>query len=190
MNLTVLPVTGHAGARPAPGEPQVMQTLGVEARVKGQVLDRKNGIAYDTTMKRRIVIDTNVFVSALRSRRGASFRLLMSLDSNKFNVSVSVPLVLEYEDAGKRLGRESGLTSRDVEDILDYVCSIADHREIHFLWRPILKDPKDDHVLELAVEASAEFIVTYNKRDFVGVEKFGIQIVTPKEFLQIIGELP
>ncbi len=141
-------------------------------------------------MKRRIVIDTNVFVSALRSRRGASFRLLMSLDSKQFNVSVSIPLILEYEDAGKRLGREFGLASKDIEDILDYVCSVADHRDIHFLWRPILKDPKDDHVLELAVEASAEFIVTYNKRDFVGVEKFGIQAVTPREFLQIIGELP
>jgi predicted nucleic acid-binding protein len=113
----------------------------------------------------------------------------MLLGGKHFKVCVSVPLVLEYEDAGKRLGREFGLTHHDVENILDYTCSVADRREIHFLWRPILKDPKDDHILELAVEASAEFIVTYNLRDFVGVEKFGITALTPKDFLKVIGDI-
>ena len=80
------------------------------------------------------------------------------------------------------------VTHGDIEDILDYVCSVADLREIHFLWRPILKDPQDDHVLELAVESSAKFIVTYNRRDFMGAEKFGIKVVTPNEFLEKIGE--
>ena len=97
-------------------------------------------------------------------------------------------LILEYEGAAKRLGREFGLTHADIEDILDYVCSVADLREIHYLWRPILKDPQDDHVLELAVESSAKCIVTYNRRDFLGAEKFGIKVVTPKEFLKGIGE--
>jgi hypothetical protein len=83
----------------------------------------------------------------------------MLLGGKQFEISVSVPLILEYEDAAKRLGREFGLTHADIEDILDYVCSVADLREIHFLWRPILKDPQDDHVLELAVESSA-FAVT------------------------------
>ena len=138
-------------------------------------------------MKRRIVIDTNVFISALRSRRGASYRLFMLLGGKQFEISVSVPMILEYEDAAKRLGREFGLTHADIEDILDYVCSVADLREIHYLWRPILKDPLDDHVLELAVESSAKFIVPYNRRDFIGSEKFGIKVVTPKEFLKGIG---
>jgi putative PIN family toxin of toxin-antitoxin system len=140
-------------------------------------------------MKRRIVIDTNVFVSALRSRRGASHRLFMLLGGKQFEISVSVPLILEYEAAAKRLTREFGLTHPDVEDILDYICSIADRCQIHYLWRPVLKDPKDDLVLELAVEASAKFIVTYNLRDYVGAEKFGIQVLTPKEFLKVIGEI-
>ena len=138
-------------------------------------------------MKRRIVIDTNVLISAPRSRRGASYRLLMLLGGKQFEISVSVPLVIEYEDAAKRLGREHGLTHSDVDDILDYICSIADRRQIHFLWRPVLRDPKDDHVLELAVEASAEYIVTHNVSDFVGSEQFGIQVITPKEFLKKIG---
>lgn len=140
-------------------------------------------------MKRRIVIDTNVFVSALRSRLGASHRLLMLLGGKKFQVCVSVPLVLEYEDAGKRLGREFGLTHHDIEDIIDYICSVADRREIHYLWRPILKDPKDDHILELAVEANAKFIITYNKKYFIEAGQFGINILTPKEYLEEIGEI-
>lgn len=140
-------------------------------------------------MKRRIVIDTNVFISALRSRRGASHRLFMLLGGNQFEISVSVPLIIEYEDVAKRLTRKFGLTYTDVEDILDYICRIADRRQIHYLWRPVLKDPKDDLVLELAVEASAKYIVTYNLRDFAGAEKFGIQVVTPKAFLKVIGEI-
>jgi predicted nucleic acid-binding protein len=113
----------------------------------------------------------------------------MLLGGKQFQICVSVPLVLEYEDAGKRLGRECGLTHHDIEGILDYICSVADCRGVHFLWRPMLKDPKDDHILELAVEASAEFIVTYNQRDFTGVEKFGIKAITPKDFLKVIGEI-
>jgi putative PIN family toxin of toxin-antitoxin system len=132
----------------------------------------------------RIIIDTNVFIAALRSRRGASYRLFMLLGSNQFEVSVSVPLVLEYEDAARHMAREIGLRHTDVEAILEYICRVADQREIHYLWRPVLKDPKDDHVLELAVKASAQFIVTYNLRDFVGAEQFGVQVVIPFEFLR------
>lgn len=140
--------------------------------------------------KYQIVIDTSVFVSALRSRRGASHKLLMLLESVKFEANVSVPLVLEYEDAARRLIGEIPLTERDIDDILDYVCKVANRRKVFYLWRPFLKDPKDDMVLELAVTAECDFIVTYNKGDFQGVELFGLRAVTPKEFLQEIGELP
>ena len=141
-------------------------------------------------MKRRIVIDTNVFISALRSRRGASYRLFMLLDRGDIEINLSVPLIVEYEDAAKRIAREFGLTHGDIDDILDYICSIAHRRKIHFLWRPFLKDPQDDHVLELAVESGCNFIVTHNIRDFSGAEQFGIRVVTPKEFLKVIGGLP
>jgi len=148
------------------------------------------GIVYDTTMAvPQIVIDTNVFVAALRSRRGASYRLLMLVDSGRFVVNVSVPLVLEYEDAAKRFLDQIHLSERDVGDIIDYVCAVARQRAIFYLWRPLLRDPKDDMVLELAVSADCEFIVTYNQRDFVGAEGFGIRVVTPRAFLREIGEL-
>jgi len=138
-----------------------------------------------------MVIDTNVFVAALRSQYGASYKLLMLLDSGKFEINLSVPLVIEYEDAGKRLvGKRSGLKVSDIDDILDYVCSVANRKKVHYLWRPFLSDPKDDMVLELAVSADCEIIVTYNKDDFKGVEQFGVRVMTAQEFLHEIGELP
>lgn len=137
----------------------------------------------------RIVIDTNVFVSALRSRRGASYRLLTRVGTGEFEVAVSVPLILEYESAAKRILDSLPLSEDDLDDILDYICSVAARRKIHFLWRPQLADPGDEMVLELAVESESDFIVTYNARDFRGAERFGIRVVTPKEFLKEIGRI-
>ena len=137
----------------------------------------------------QIAIDSNVLVAALRSRRGASYKLLKLIDSGKFEINISVPLILEYEDAAKRLLGEIPLTARNIDDILDHICQVANQRNIFYLWRPFLKDPKDDMVLELAVTANCDVIVTYNKEDFQGAEQFGLRRVTPKEFLQEIGEL-
>jgi len=114
----------------------------------------------------------------------------MLIDSGKFNFHISVPLVLEYEDVAKRLLEDIPLTEQDIDDILDYLCAVAQHQQIFYLWRPFLKGPKDDMVLELAVTANCDFIVTYNKKDFREVERFGLRVVTPKEFLEEIGELP
>jgi len=113
----------------------------------------------------------------------------MLLDSGKFDINISAPLIVEYEEVAKRLSRELGLTHADIDDILDYICRVAKKRKTHFLWRPVLRDPRDDHILELAVESDCEFIVTYNIRDFSASEQFGIRIVTPKEFPEIIGGL-
>lgn len=135
------------------------------------------------------MIDTNVLVSALRSRGGASFKVLSLIGGEKFQINLSVPLVLEYEEAAKSAARAAGLTHSDVDDVLDYLCRVGRHRQVHFLWRPILKDPEDDHVLEVAVEAECEFVVTHNVRDFAGAERFGLRVVRPKEFLKEIGEL-
>ncbi len=66
---------------------------------------------------------------------------------------------------------------------LDYILSQSNIRKIFYLWRPHLRDPKDDLVLEVAVESQSEYIITFNQKDFKGVEKFGIKVVTPKEFL-------
>ena len=113
------------------------------------------------------------------------------LESGKFEINVSVPLIFEYEEGAKRLvGKKTGLRPSDVDDILDYVCSVANRRKVYYLWLPFLKDPKDDMVLELAVSAGCNFIVTYIKDDFTGVEQFGVRVMTAQEFLRVIGELP
>jgi putative PIN family toxin of toxin-antitoxin system len=134
-------------------------------------------------------MDTNVLVSALRSRNGASFRLLSIIDTGKFELAVSVPLVLEYEAVAKRQTRTTGLSASDVDAIIDYICSIAKHQKIYYLWRPFLRDPKNDMVLELAVVSKANHIITYNTADFKGIEKFGLRATKPRDFLQEIGEL-
>jgi len=131
-----------------------------------------------------------VLVSALKSKRGASFKLLTLIGQNKFDINLSVPLILEYEDVAKRLIGGTALNEEDINDILDYICSVSNRREIFYLWRPFLKDPKDDMVLELAVTSNCDMIVTYNKKDFKGVEEyFGIRLLTPKELLLEIGEI-
>ena len=138
----------------------------------------------------QIVMDTNVLISALRSRRGPSFKMLGLIGKGNFEISLSVPLVLEYEAVAKRLRWSDKPAWSHVSNILDYLCAVAQRHQIFYLWRPFLKDPKDDMVLELAVTANCDFIVTYNKRDFQGAEHFGLRVVTPKEFLEEIGELP
>ncbi len=134
-----------------------------------------------------IIIDTCVFISALRSRRGASFKVLSLIGSAKFEFHLSVTLVLEYEAVARRMTQETGLTGSDIENLIDYMCAIGKRRQVHFLWRPSLKDPSDDFVLELAVESECDYIVTHNLRDFTGIEKFGVKAITPQAFLQVIG---
>jgi len=134
-----------------------------------------------------VVLDTNVFISALRSKRGASFKLLSLIDNGNFRLNISVPLFIEYESVAKREGKKLGISDRAINDILNYLLLVSRKREIFFLWRPILKDPKDDLVLEVAVESNSEFIISYNKKDFKGSDTFGIEVLTPKEFMLLRG---
>lgn len=136
-----------------------------------------------------IVIDTNVLVSALRSRRGASYRLLSLVGDRLFDVVASFPLVVEYEAVAKRQSRQLGLTHAEIDDILDYLCQVGRHREIFYLWRPVLRDPKDDLVLELAVESESSYIITHNVKDFEAAVRFSVKAIPPREFLEVIGQL-
>jgi len=137
----------------------------------------------------RVVLDTNVLVSALRSRKGASFKVVSLIGKGLFQLSISVPLVLEYESAAKRISKLVGLKYSDIDDIVDYICKVAEHRDIYYLWRPFLKDPKDDMVLEVAVESESDYIVTHNVRDFAGIEQFGLETITPRQLVERIGEI-
>jgi putative PIN family toxin of toxin-antitoxin system len=134
-------------------------------------------------MARRVVLDTNVVVAALRSRQGASAAVLLGAGTGQFEFCISIALFFEYESALKR--PESGLvlSMAAIDDILDQLAAVGRRQEIFFLWRPVLPDPADDHVLEVAVAGQCDAIVTYNRRDFRGADRFGIRIVSPPEFL-------
>jgi putative PIN family toxin of toxin-antitoxin system len=137
----------------------------------------------------QVVIDTNVIVSGLRSRNGSAFRLLTLVGSEQFGIHLSVPLVLEYEEVLLRELPNLSVDAADVQTLLDFHCSVATHHQIFFLWRPYLPDPKDDMVLELAVTAGCDSVITFNIRDFVDTERFGVRAVTPVQFLESIGAL-
>lgn len=135
-----------------------------------------------------VVLDTNVLVAGLRSRRGAAARLLSLVGTGRFGINVSVPLVLEYEAVLLRPELQIPIPAGVIDDVLDYHCAVARQHEIFFLWRPQLKDAGDDMILELAVKAGCQYIITYNERDFAGCERFGISAVTPGAFLRHIGD--
>ena len=135
-------------------------------------------------MSYQIVIDTNVLISAIQSPGNASYQLLRQVGTGQFEINISVPLLLEYEAVSKRFVDSVSL---NIDSLLDYLCNQANKHGIYYLWRPFLPDPQDDMVLELAVKARCEFIVSYNQRHFRGVEQFGIQVITPNEFLQRLG---
>lgn len=136
------------------------------------------------------IIDTNVMVAALRSIQGASYRLLNLLKNHdkRFRISVSTALILEYEAVLKREIHRQGKDMRLIDGFIDDIVSLADRHPIFYLLRPHLKDADDDFILELAFSSGADYIVTYNTGNFKQAKLFGADPVTPKNFLQKIGE--
>ena len=137
----------------------------------------------------RLVADTDVIIAAMRSPTGASAAILRAARLGKVTLLVSVPLAMEYEavctEAEHQLA--AGLSSAEVAVFVDAVIALAEPVETHFLWRPQLRDPGDEMVLEAAVNGHAEALVTFNVRDFGNVpERFGIEILLPRDALKRI----
>jgi putative PIN family toxin of toxin-antitoxin system len=123
----------------------------------------------------------------MRSPGGASAAILRAARQSKITLLVSVPLAVEYEatcsEAEHRLA--AGLSEREVEIFLDAVMAMAEPVKTHFLWRPQLRDPGDEMVLETAVNGQADALVTFNVRDFGSVpERFGIKLMIPREAIR------
>ena len=138
----------------------------------------------------RVVIDTNILYAALFSVNGASYQLLRLVRSGLVRPCLSVTLAMEYEAVLTAKRVELHLTSDELSGFLGYFVTVAERVRIHYLWRPGLRDPGDDMVLETAVAAQAKFIITHNTRDFAGVDRFGIQVVTPGCFIHHYGGTP
>jgi putative PIN family toxin of toxin-antitoxin system len=135
----------------------------------------------------RAVLDTSVMLAAVRSRRGASNRLLELVALERVRPLVSTALFLEYEDVLKRPENRlaTGMSEADVEGFLAAFASAAEGVDVNFRWRPQLKDPNDELVLEAAVNGRAGALVTHNLRDFQSaVRTFNLRVMLPRELLK------
>lgn len=139
----------------------------------------------------RIVLDTSVLVAAMRSRQGASQQLLRRLPSAQFTSALSVALYVEWQAVLLRPEhRPVGVMDAQMLAFLRYLASITHLQDVHYPWRPFLRDPNDDMVLECAVASGSRFIVTHNVNDFRRSHELGVQAVTPRDFLQHVESLP
>src|SRR5215831_11777169 len=123
-----------------------------------------------------------MIVAAMRSPRGASATILRAVRREKLELLLSVPLAMEYEAVCLRPEHQmaAGLNEHEVHAFVDAVIAMAQPVKIHFLWRPQLRDPADEMVLETAVNGRADLLVTFNQRDYGKVPgRFGIEVVTP-----------
>lgn len=144
---------------------------------------------YGTT-RYSTVLDTNVLVTGLRSKLGHAHTVLKLIGTELFDMNLSVPLVLEYESVLLRYAAELDLSADEITTLIDYWCAIGIHRDIYYLWRPMLKDPKDEMVLELAVASGCNHIVTYNHKDFKPAQSLDVETVSPLQFLIVTGVHP
>lgn len=134
-----------------------------------------------------MVLDTDVLVAALRCPSGASAVLLRAALDETVTLLANVALVLEYEAVCARVEHmtAAGINAKQLEVFLDAVTALVEPVQSHFVWRPQLRDPADEMVLEAAVNGGAHAIVTFNRRDFGRVPaQFGIRVVLPRDALR------
>ncbi len=128
---------------------------------------------------------SDVLYAGLYSSKGASYQLLRAIERDEVHLVLSITLLFEYEDILRRNQTVLRLSDSEIERLLDDLCHRSEHQTIYFLWRPQLVDPKDDHILELAVASRTSIVVTHNTKDFKRANPFGLQAVTPKKFLEV-----
>jgi len=139
---------------------------------------------------RRIVIDTSVVVTALRSRHGAGNAVMRLIATRKLVPLATPPLFLEYEDVLNRPEQRlaHGLTAAQIDTFLAELAALIEPVDIHFQWRPQLRDPADEMVLEAAINGRADAIATHNVADFSGVgELFRIPVLRPADVLKKVN---
>jgi putative PIN family toxin of toxin-antitoxin system len=133
------------------------------------------------------VLDTDVIVAAMRSPAGASAALLRSIRQGQAAFLLSVPLALEYEAICQKGEHRlaAGISERQVDIFVSTIIAMAEPVEAHFLWRPQLRDPNDEMVLEVAVNGRADALVTFNMRDYGDAPaRFGVDLLLPRTAIE------
>lgn len=139
----------------------------------------------------RIVLDTSVLVAAARSRNGASFQFVSMLPTPRFELALTIALYTEWQAVLTRPEHmPPGVTVAATLGYLRYLASLAHLQDVHFLWRPFLRDPDDDMVLECALASGSRYIVTHNVKDFRRAPELKVQAITPADFLKLLRKLP
>jgi putative PIN family toxin of toxin-antitoxin system len=127
----------------------------------------------------------------MRSPTGASAAIIRKARHGKVALLLSVPLAMEYEAVCVRPEHQlaAGLSEQEVRIFVDAVIAIAEPVKIHYLWRPQLRDPSDEMVLETAVNGRANLLITFNVRDYgTAPARFGIEVMTPREAVERISK--
>lgn len=135
----------------------------------------------------QVVIDTNVIVAAMRSKYGQSNRLLRHLSDPRWQINISAALIFEYEEVLAKQAAAGAFSLRIAEILVDRFCAIGHWNAIYFRWRPTLTDDDDHFLVELAFRCHCKYLITFNQRDLSPARDLGIQVVTPREFLVIMG---
>lgn len=139
----------------------------------------------------RIVLDTDSVVAAMRSPDGASAAILRAARQGRVTLLLSVPLALEYEAVCRKGDHQlaAGLSERQVETFIDAVIAMSEPVKTHFLWRPQLRDPNDEMVLDVAVNGRADALVTFNVRDYGDTPaRFGVEVLLPRDAIARIRD--
>lgn len=136
----------------------------------------------------RVVLDTNIIVSALRSANGAAAAVIALLADDQLEAHLSLPLYMQYKDVVLRHTEELRIPSDEISAALESIKHLSVLHDIHFLLRPELEDEGDNLVLELAFTARVDFIVTHNVRDFLRSQRYGIVAITPLQLIRLFGE--
>ena len=150
---------------------------------------RINGNIASNIMSILFLLDTNILVSGLASRLGASFAILQAVAQRRVDIVASPALWLEYESVLKRpeIRKMHGLSASEIDDFLNDLAILVKPVELHFRWRPQLRDPKDEMVLEAAVNGSVDALVTHNLADFeMAKDRFSLRVLPPALALRLM----
>ncbi|HLZ11682.1 MAG TPA: putative toxin-antitoxin system toxin component, PIN family [Candidatus Acidoferrum sp.] len=137
----------------------------------------------------RVVLDTSVVVAALRTRKGAGNVVLRLVAERQLQLLATPPLFLEYEDVLKRAEQRlvHGLSLEQIDEFMSELAAHVEPVELHFMWRPQVRDPGDEMVLEAAINGGADALITYNVSDFaVAADRFGVKVLRPAEALKMV----